>query len=89
VLTTLPEKNAGNLEQWLVSNGYKAAPTVMGEASANTDEQALRSLFMGAFSVYIPANAKMGLSTSVLEEYLQSEQTIDGEIALRIEEWAQ
>jgi len=41
---------------------------------------------MGAFSVYIPANAKMGLSTSVLEEYLQSEQTIDGEIALRIEE---
>lgn len=89
VLTTLPEKNAGNLEQWLVHNGYKAAPTVMGEASANTDEQALRSLFMGAFSVYIPANAKMGLSTSVLEEYLQSEDTIDGEIALRIEEWAQ
>mgnify|MGYP006976580396 CR=1 FL=1 len=44
---------------------------------------------MGAFSVYIPANAKMGLSTSVLEEYLQSEDTIDGEIALRIEEWAQ
>lgn len=88
IMQQLPNKTLGELQQWMLDNGYLDAPMAFTEeALASTEQAFLKDQFLKNIGIDV-SNASVGLSTSLVQEYLASQDTIDGTIAQRIAEHA-
>lgn len=87
IIERLPNITLGELQRYMLEKGYINTP-IANTNLDNADVDYLREQFKLAVATDIASDLNIGLSTSVLQEYLMSEETIDGTIANRIEERA-
>lgn len=85
ILSMLPEKNLGALQDYLQTNGLLSIPyDPVEEHKAVTDKETLLNFFYANLEIQSLEDISIGLGTSLLQKYITSEDTIDGVIKQRI-----
>lgn len=82
-----PNKTLGEVQQYMLENGFISTPFADGESLFITDPLIIKDSILKLFTIN-PEDYNIGLATSVLQEYVTSESSIDGNIFSIIQEHA-
>ena len=86
MIDSLPTPTLGAMQAEMLKRGY--IDTVFANADLDiSDREVLKNRFYESIGFTVEG-IDVGLSTSLLHEYLMSQETIDGTVALRVEEYA-
>lgn len=87
-LTESPNKTQGEVQEWLLQKGFIKSPFVDGDGLLVTDADVIKDNVLKLFTISIPQDANIGISTSVLQEYITQQDTVDGNISQMIQDYA-